>query len=219
LIELRKVSKSFQTKKENKIILDNVSLKIPTGKNIGILGRNGAGKSTLLRMLGKIDFPNKGKIISNVSFSWPMGVSGGFQGSMTGRENVKFVCRVYGLSYTKIKECIEFVQDFAEIGNYFDMPIKSYSSGMKSRLNFGLSLFFDFDYFIIDEILSVGDKTFQQKSREALKKKIETSNAIIVSHSMETLKEMCDVGIFLEKGKLTYFDNIEGAIECYQKKL
>jgi capsular polysaccharide transport system ATP-binding protein len=219
LIKLQNVTKFFKTKKGKKMILDNVSIEIPTGKNIGILGRNGAGKSTLLRILGKIDFPNSGEIITDVEFSWPMGVSGGFQGSMTGRENVKFVCRIYGLSHTKIKKCIEFVQDFAEIGNYFDMPIKSYSSGMKSRLSFGLSLFFDFDYFIIDEILSVGDKGFQQKSKEALRKKITTSNAILVSHSMDTLIDICDVGIYLDNGKVTYFDDIKEAIECYQKNM
>jgi len=219
LIELKNVTKYFNTKNERKYVLNNVSLNIPTNKNIGILGRNGAGKSTLLRMLGKIDFPNKGTIKSDVSFSWPMGIGGGFQGSMTGKENIKFVCRIYGLKDVKIIECIEFVKEFSELGNYIDMPIKSYSSGMKSRLSFGLSLFFDFDYFIIDEILSVGDKTFQVKSKKALKEKIQKSNAIIVSHSMSVLEDMCEVGLYLDNGMVTYFEDIKEAIECYQKNL
>ena len=189
MIILKNVTKYFKTKKTYKYILNNVNICIPSEKNIGILGPNGAGKSTLLRMLGQIDFPNKGKIESNCTFSWPMGLGNGFQGSMTGRENVKFVCRIYGLKNKQLKKAISFVEDFAEIGDYFNMPIKLYSSGMKSRLSFGLSLFFDFDYMIIDETLSVGDQRFQKKSKDMLRDKIKKSKAILVSHSMDTLRE------------------------------
>ena len=215
MIKLKNATKYYKLKDNKKYILKDVSITIPTAKNIAILGANGAGKSTLLRMLGKIDFPSSGTIESDKSFSWPMGLSGGFQGSMTGKNNVKFVCRIYGKDDENIKEAIEFVKEFSELGDYFDMPIKTYSSGMKSRLSFALSLFFDFDYLIIDETLSVGDKAFQKKSKDALRKKIETSNAILVSHSMSTLKEICDVSIYLENGKLHYFDTVDEGVECY----
>ncbi|WP_304544102.1 ABC transporter ATP-binding protein [Sulfurimonas microaerophilic] len=217
MIELRNATKYFQTKHEKKYILNNVSITIPSGKNVGILGRNGAGKSTLLRMLGGIDFPNSGVISSQNSFSWPMGLAGGFQGSMTGRQNVKFVCRIYGKSEYEIEEAVESVRAFAEIGDYFDMPIKTYSSGMKSRLSFGLSLVFDFDYLIIDETLSVGDKNFQEKSKKALRKKIENCNVLLVSHSMPVLKEICDAGIVVHQGKIHYCDDINDAINTYNK--
>jgi capsular polysaccharide transport system ATP-binding protein len=217
MIELINTTKYYQTKSSKKYILKDVTMTIPTGKNIAILGANGAGKSTLLRMLGGIDYPTSGTIKSNKTFSWPMGLAGGFQGSMTGRSNVKFVCRIYGKDDSNIKEAIEFVKDFSELGSYFDMPIKTYSSGMKSRLSFALSLFFDFDYMIIDETLSVGDKSFQKKSKQALRKKIENSNAILVSHSMGILKEICDVSIYLKDGNLQYFDNVEDGIKCYEE--
>jgi len=215
MIELRNVTKFYKTSKGKKYILNNVSQIIPTHTNVGILGRNGAGKSTLLRMLGGIDFPNSGTIRSDKTFSWPMGLAGGFQGSMTGRQNVKFVCRIYGKSDIEIESAIESVKDFSELGDYFDMPIKIYSSGMKSRLSFGLSLFFDFDYLIIDETLSVGDKNFQVKSKAALRKKIENCNVLLVSHSMPILKEICDAGIVVDGGEMTYYEDINEAIQIY----
>lgn len=216
MIALHHVSKSYTTAHGKKVILDNVSQTIPSGVNIGILGRNGAGKSTLLRMLGGIDFPDSGHITSENSFSWPMGLSGGFQGSMTGRQNVKFVCRIYGKSDYEIRRAIESVREFSELGDYFDMPIKTYSSGMKSRLSFGLSLVFDFDYLIIDETLSVGDQKFRQKSKTALRKKIETCNILLVSHTMPVLKELCDAGIVVHQGQIHYFDKIGQAIKMYR---
>ena len=217
MIVLENATKFYKTKYGKKYILKNVTMTIPSETNIGILGKNGAGKSTLLRMLGGIDFPNSGKIYSDKSFSWPMGLSGGFQGSMTGRQNVKFVCRVFNRSEEEIKKVIEFVKNFSELGNYFDIPIKLYSSGMKSRLSFGISLAFDFDYLLIDETLSVGDKKFKKKSKEALMKKIEHSNVLMVSHSMNDLKNICDAGIVVNDGKITYYENINEAIDEYNK--
>lgn len=217
MIELKNVTKYYKTNDTKHYVIRDANLIIPEGKNVGILGRNGAGKSTFLRLLGGIDFPNRGQILSDKSFSWPMGLSGGFQGSMTGRQNVKFVCRIYGKSKKEIDEAVQSVQEFAELEEYFDMPIKTYSSGMKSRLSFGLSLAFDFDYILIDETLSVGDGVFKKKATEALKEKIKNANILMVSHAMPTLKEMCDVGIVLNKGVFTYYENIEDAIEVYNK--
>ena len=215
MIVLENVTKFYKTKFGKKYILKNVTMTIPEHTNIGILGHNGAGKSTLLKMLGGIDFPNSGKIYSNKSFSWVMGLGGGFQGSMTGRQNVKFVCRIFSKNTDEIESIIEFVKDFSELGNYFDMPIKTYSSGMRSRLNFGLSLAFDFDYILIDEILSVGDANFKKKSKEALLKKIETSNVLMVSHSVKDLQSICHAGIIVNNGNITYYDKIEDATSMF----
>jgi len=215
MIELQNVSKFFITKSGKNYILKDTTFSIPSGKNIGILGRNGAGKSTIMKMLGQIEFPNKGKIVSDKTFSWVMGVGGGFQTNMTGRANVKFVCRIYGRSKEEIEASIEFVKEFSELGDYFEMPIKTYSSGMKSRLTFGLSLAFDFDYLLIDETLSVGDARFRKKSKEALMKKIESCNVLLVSHDMKTLEDICDAGIVVDNGTMSYCENIKDAIIEY----
>ncbi|WP_457560614.1 ABC transporter ATP-binding protein [Caminibacter sp.] len=216
MIVLDNVTKYYKTNDGKKYVLKNVNLTIPEGVNVGILGVNGAGKSTFLRILGKIDFPNSGKVISDKTFSWPMGLAGGFQGSMTGKQNVKFVCRVHGLDEKEINEVVKFVKDFSEIGDYFDMPIKTYSSGMRSRLSFGLSLAFDFDYLLIDETLSVGDMRFKEKSKKALMEKIEKSNVLMVSHSMKDLKEICDMGIVLNNGEIETYEKIDDAIKRYE---
>jgi capsular polysaccharide transport system ATP-binding protein len=215
MIELKNVSKSFKTKHSRKYILKDMSITIPSDKNIGILGKNGTGKSTIMHMLGQIEFPDKGTIVSDKSFSWPLGLRGGFVGNMTGKANIKFVCRLYGKSSKEIQKTVNFVKEFSELDDYFDMPIKTYSAGMKARLSFGLSLSFDFDYLLIDETLSVGDARFRKKSKEALLKKIETCNVLLVSHDMGTLRDICDVGIVVNNGKMRYFDNINNAINEY----
>ena len=215
MISLHDVTKYYKTLGENKYILKNVTLEIPSGKNIGILGRNGMGKSTLLKMLAGIDFPNSGEISSPNSFSWVMALSKGLQPAMSGRQNVKFICRLYGKSEKQIHSICNYVKEFSEVGDYFEMPIELYSSGMKSRLSFALSMAFDFDYLIIDEILSVGDASFQEKSKKALRHKMRQCNILIVSHSMETLKEFCDAGLVVHNGELYYHDQIDEAIRYY----
>ena len=215
MIELRNVTKYFRTNEGRKYILNDVSIVLPE-VNIGILGRNGAGKSTLIRMLGKIEFPNKGKIASRNSFSWPLGLSGGFVGNMTGKANVKFVCGLYGKSREETKEIVASVREFSELGDYFDMPVKTYSSGMGGRLRFGLSLAFDFDYMLIDETLSTGDESFKNKAKAALKKKIERCHVLLVSHNMKTLSEICHAGLLVHEGELHYYEDINKGIKRYQ---
>ncbi len=216
MIELRNVTKYFRTNEGRKYILRDVSIVLPE-VNIGILGRNGAGKSTLMRMLGKIEFPNKGKIASRNSFSWPLGLSGGFVGNMTGKANVKFVCGLYGKSREETKEITASVREFSDLGDYFDMPVKTYSTGMGGRLRFGLSLAFDFDYMLIDETLSTGDASFKKKAKAALKKKIESCHVLLVSHDMRTLSEICHAGLLLHEGHMYYYPHIDDAIRHYQK--
>lgn len=217
MIELENVTKYYKINGGKHYILKNVSIVLPENKNIGILGKNGAGKSTLLKMLGQINKPDKGKISSDKSFSWPMALSGGFQPTLSGEENSKFVCRIYGLSENELKAKLNFIKEFSELGKFFEQPVKTYSSGMKSRLSFALSLVFDFNYLLIDETLSVGDKSFQQKSKKALIDKIEKSNVLMVSHVMSILKEICDCGILLKDGDLLFFETIEEAIKEYEK--
>ncbi len=216
MIQLKNVTKYFEVKAERKYLLKDVTLTIPGGLNVGILGRNGVGKSTLLRMLGGIDFPNSGRIDADVDFSWPLGLAGGFQGSLTGKENAQFICRVYSRTENQLKGTLDFVLEFSELGHYFDMPVKTYSSGMRSRLAFAMSMAFDFDYYLIDETLSVGDAIFKKKCQAALDDLKKKRNILMVSHGMPILKQMCDSGIVLEDGRLNYFEDINDAIACYQ---
>ncbi|WP_256559932.1 MULTISPECIES: ABC transporter ATP-binding protein [Pseudomonas] len=188
---------------------------IPPGKNIGLIGRNGAGKSTLMRLLGGADVPDSGTIVTDRSISWPVGLTGGFQGSMTGRDNIKFVCRVYGATGEAMREKVRFVQEFAEIGDWIDEPIKTYSSGMRSRVAFGLSMAFDFDYYLIDEVMSVGDAQFKRKCAEIFKDKLKKSNIVLVSHSMPEIEKLCDVVLLVRNGGIQIYDDVAEGINAY----
>lgn len=216
MIELRNLTKSFRTPHGRKTLFRDVNAVFPEGKNIGILGRNGAGKSTLLRIMGGIDYPDRGRVITDQRISWPMGLSGGFQGSMTGRENAAFICGIHGIRGSARRRVLDRVQNFAEIGNYFDAPVKSYSSGMKSRLAFGLSIAVDFDWYLVDEIMSVGDVHFKHKCRAVIAEKRKTANFIIVAHTVSILQENCDVGIYLGRQGLQLYDTVQEAIDLYQ---
>ncbi len=171
MIKIENLTKSYRTPTGRHYVFKDLNLEIPSGKSVAFIGRNGAGKSTLLRMIGGIDRPDSGKIITNKTISWPVGLAGGFQGSLTGRENVKFVARLYA-KQEELKEKIEFVEEFAELGKYFDMPIKTYSSGMRSRLGFGLSMAFKFDYYIVDEVTASVMPGLKKNALNCLKKGI-----------------------------------------------
>lgn len=215
MIILDNVTKYYATKFGRNYVLKNIDFTLPANKNIGILGANGAGKSTLLRLLGGMDMPNNGKVIRHSRVSWPLALSGGFQGSMTGRENTRFVCRIHGVHDTAAVE--EWVKEFSEIGQHFELPIKGYSSGMKSKFSFAVSMAFDFDIYLTDEITSVGDARFKQKCIDVFTQKRQTASLIMVSHDMKTLRQQCDMGIVLQNGQLTLHDDIEEAIAIYQK--
>ena len=212
MIELQNVCKRYRVKNCWHTVLDNVNLRFEEGKSIGILGVNGAGKSTLIRIIGGAALPDSGRIIRTSRGAWPMGCSGGFHGSLTGRENLRFVSRVYGADIRKVTD---YVEDFAELGDYMDMPINTYSSGMRSKLAFGLSMAIGFDFYLIDEAYSVGDAAFKKKADQALKEKAATSTLIFVSHSMAAVKQNCVCGAVLNAGQLVYYPDVNQAIKEY----
>jgi len=214
MISLEGVTKTYQLRNgETKKIMSDVTIKIPP-KNLAILGRNGAGKSTTLRMIAGIEDPDEGRIRRSVNVSWPIGFRGSFHRQLTGLENVRFVARMYGRDTEAV---VDSVKDFAELGSFFTEPIKTYSSGMVARLAFGLSMAIDFEVYLIDELMSAGDARFKEKSKAVFHGKLAASKIIMVSHSMATLREYCEAGIFLENGVLSYFDDIEEAIAKYEK--
>ena len=215
MFELKNVTKSYLTPKGRRHVFRNLSLSIPPGKNIGLLGRNGAGKSTLMRLLGGADIPDSGAIVTDQSISWPVGLAGGFQGSMTGRDNIKFVCRVYGAEGEAMREKIHYVQEFAEIGDWIDEPIKTYSSGMRSRVAFGLSMAFDFDYYLIDEVMSVGDAQFRRKCAEVFQEKLQHSKVVLVSHSMPEIEKLCDIVLLVCNGGIQIYEDVAEGIKAY----
>ncbi|MDW4575298.1 ABC transporter ATP-binding protein [Atlantibacter hermannii] len=215
MIKIENLTKSYRTPQGRHYVFKNLNLELPSGKSVALIGRNGAGKSTLLRMIGGIDRPDSGRIITDKTISWPVGLSGGFQGSLTGRENVKFVARLYA-NKEELKEKIEFVEDFAELGKYFDMPIKTYSSGMKSRLGFGLSMAFKFDYYLVDEVTAVGDARFKQKCADLFNSRHKEASFLMVSHSLNSLKEYCDIAVLATKDRnIQICDNVNDAISQY----
>ena len=197
-------------------VLQGISLTIPANTNVGLIGVNGAGKSTLLRLIGGIDHPTKGKVQRLCRVSWPMG-HGGLEGTLSGRQNAKFVCRVHG-HQDDLSDRIAFIQDFSELGHAFDEPVKTYSSGMRSRLQFALSLAFDFDVYISDEVTAAGDAAFRKKAASAFKDMAGRAGLIMVAHNESTLKQFCQSGIWLTDGKAYWFNQIDDALNAYKER-
>ena len=218
MFKVQGLTKSYAVKGGRHYVFRNVDLEIPSDRNIGIIGANGAGKSTLLRILGGIDFPDSGEVITDSTFSWPLGLRGGFVGHLTGRENCRMVCRMYGLRGERMGQQLEVIKDNSGIGEYFEEPVKNYSSGMSGRLGFALSLSFDFDYFLIDEITSVGDARFRKMAKAALEEKAATSNVVLVSHSMSIIREFCNYGVYIGGGEIHGFEDLEEAMARYQEE-
>ncbi len=214
MIRLENVSKGFMTLRHGwKQVLRDISIELPENKNLGILGHNGAGKSTLMRILSGLDMPDKGNIdTGGRRLSWPLGTPAGVHGSLTGRENIKFICRIYKKD---IEQITAFVEDFAELGDYLTMPVNTYSSGMKSRLGFGISMAIDFDTYLIDEGFSTGDARFQKKTEAIFAEKKGRANMIVVSHSAGTIQRFCNAAAILKDGKLEMFDDMNLALKTY----
>lgn len=216
MIKIKNLYKRYHKLHGSGWVLKDVNIEIPSNVSVGLVGRNGAGKSTLLRLIGGMDSPDRGGVYTDSRISWPIGLSGGLQGSMTGRQNVRFVARVHG-SRDDISDIVERVEAFAEIGEAFDEPVRTYSSGMRSRLNFGLSLAFDFDVYLSDEATAVGDREFRAKATKAFRDRVGKASIIMVSHSEGILKDLCQSGIWLNQGKAIWFDDINEAIAAYHQ--
>lgn len=212
MIILENVCKSYRTNHGINRVLENVSVTFKDGVNTAILGLNGSGKSTMIRLIGGAEHPDYGRIIRKSTVSWPIGFTGCFHGSLTGRENLRFVCRIYGADIRKVTS---YVEEFSELGEYLDMPFKTYSSGMRSKLAFGLSLAIGFDFYLIDEAFSVGDVVFRRKAELELNKLKERATLIYVSHSSSSVIQHCSAGAVLNKGNLEYFNDLKHAIEKY----
>lgn len=216
MIRFENLTKSFRLKGEQRVVIDNLNLTLPTGRSLALLGRNGAGKSTLLKIISGTMRPDYGRVISDGSISWPVGLGGAFHGDLSGAENVRFIARIYGVD---TDELVAFVEDFAELGKFYHMPMRSYSSGMRSRLTFGASMGIKFDTYLVDEVTAVGDRAFKRKSREVFAARMRDSSAIMVNHSMGQIRKFCDAGIVLEMGRMRYFEDLEEAIAVHEATL
>lgn len=213
MIRFEHLTKSYPTPWGRKVVIDDLNLELPSGKALGLLGRNGAGKSTLMQIVAGTLPPDSGRVISDGTISWPIGLGGALHPDMTGAQNVRFIARIYGIDSDSL---CAFVQDFAELGAHFQMPLRSYSSGMRSRLAFGASMGIPFDTYLVDEVTSVGDASFRAKSKAIFRERMKQSSAIMVSHNMKELQEFCDAGLVLENGRMYYFEDLEEAIALHQ---
>ncbi len=206
------ISKDFKAHQGTRRVLDRVNFQVHRGQKLGILGRNGAGKSTLIKIIGGVEFPTSGHVERSMSVSWPLAFSGAFQGSLTGLDNLRFIARIYGLPYEATRR---FVDDFAELGSQLAEPVRTYSSGMRSRLAFALSIAIEFECYLIDEVIMVGDARFHQRCREELFDRRSDRALIIVSHDMNFIRDTCDTGAVIHDGKLTMFDGVNEAASFY----
>lgn len=211
-IRIENLTKTYKTIFGPKTVLHDINLDIQKGEKIGLLGRNGSGKTTLLKIIGGIEIPTTGSVTAEMSISWPIGFAGGFQGSMSALDNARFLARIYDVPF---EEMMIFVEGFAELGSYLRMPVKTYSSGMRARLAFGLSIAIECDCYLIDEVMSVGDQRFRSKSRAELFEKRKDRSLIIASHDPAIIKGYCDRCLILDKGKATLFDNVTDALAIY----
>jgi capsular polysaccharide transport system ATP-binding protein len=216
VIALDGVAKSYAAAGGRKIVLDEVTLDFPPGHNFGILGANGAGKSTLLRLLAGSELPDRGAVRRHARVSFPLGFGGTFHGALSGRENVAFIARVYGAAP---RPTIRFVEEFAELGDYFRMPVATYSAGMRARLAFGTCLAIDFDIYLIDEVTEVGDERFRRKCAAAFRDRLRRSDIILATHNIHTIRQYCDRGAVLADGRLELFDDVAGAFAHYRRML
>jgi capsular polysaccharide transport system ATP-binding protein len=216
MIEISNVSKTYHTRHGPAHVLRDVNLTLKRGEKIAILGRNGSGKSTFIRVASRIEQPTHGTVNSSLSLSWPLAFSGAFQGSLTGEDNLRFICRIYNHDW---REAMDFVQDFSQLGRYMREPLKVYSAGMRARLAFALSMVIEFDCYLLDEVFAVGDMRFQERCHEELFVKRKDRAYIIVSHDAQYLREHCDYGSVLHEGRLTHFPSIDAAQEEHMRQM
>ncbi|GAB5469199.1 MAG: ABC transporter ATP-binding protein [Rhodospirillales bacterium] len=215
LIEFDRVSRYYSVQGRRRYVLKDISVVMPFGVSIGVLGRNGAGKSTMVRLMARADRPNRGRVhwAPGVEVSWPMGFGGGFLPALSGRDNIKVVSRIYGRDW---REIFASVQGFAELGKYIEMPLNTYSSGMRSRFNFAMSVAMDFDCYLFDEIMSVADAKFRQRAEEEMRRLAGRSTFVVVSHRMQTIRQFCQCVYVLHEGRLEFFGDVNEGIRRYE---
>ncbi len=213
MIRLRNLHKSYKTHIGPRPVLRGIDAVFRPGEKVGILGRNGAGKTTLLRLIAGVEHPTSGAIDRQMSVSWPLGFAGAMHYSITGADNARFIARIYD---KPIQETVDFVEDFSELGEYFRLPVRTYSSGMIMRLGFALSLAVDFECYLVDEVIAVGDTRFGERCRKALAERQERSALLLVSHQAETVRNFCTTAAVLNDGRLTRYDDLDEAIAVYQ---
>ncbi|MBV8737260.1 MAG: ABC transporter ATP-binding protein [Alphaproteobacteria bacterium] len=216
MIRLEHVTKTFRTPRGRKLVLDNASATFEAGHNVGILGVNGAGKSTLIRLIAGSELPDRGIVRRYGRVSFPLGFGGTFHGALSGCENAAFIARIYG---APVGATLDYVEDFAELGEYWTMPVNTYSSGMRARLAFAVCLAIDFDVYLIDEITEVGDQRFRRKCADAFRARMAHSDIILVSHNPQTIRQYCDRGAILADGALSLYDEIGAALTRYHRML
>jgi len=216
MIAFENLQKKFWTRDGPKYVARNVNAVFPSGTSVALLGRNGAGKSTMMQMIGGSVKPDAGDIKITGSMSWPVGFAGSFHRDLTGQQNVRFIARVYGVD---TDELVGFVEDFAELGGHFHLPVRSYSSGMRSRLAFGVSIGIPFDTYLVDEVTSVGDASFRRKSRLVFEERMRGAGSVVVTHSMNEVRVLCTAGAVLENGIMTYYEDIEDAIAHHHENM
>jgi len=212
MIRCLDLAKSYKHGHRQKTVFKDLNLEVAPGEKVGFLGRNGAGKTTLIKLIGGVEMPTKGKVVRDMSVSWPLGFGGGFQGSLTGYDNARFISRIYGHDYLAIKD---FVEDFTELGSHLKMPVVTYSSGMRARLAFALSLAIEFDCYLIDEIILVGDHNFQRKCQYELFEKRADRALILASHSAELIRQCCERAMVLDKGVGVMYSDVGEALNVY----
>lgn len=203
----------MQYRNAHRPVFQNLNFSVGIGDRVALLGRNGQGKTTLIKLLGGIIRPTSGKVVWSISQSWPIGFHGGFQGSLSGIDNIRFLARIYGRSF---QEMYEQVDDFAELGQSLRLPVKHYSSGMRARLAFGLSLAIEFDCYLIDELVSVGDARFQRKCQFELFQRRSHRTFVLASHDLNLINNYCDSALIIENGNAKIFPDIGEAVETYR---
>lgn len=212
MIVCENLCKSYPLGHGRKQVLQGLNFVMQRGERFALLGRNGTGKSTLIKLIGGVELPDSGKIERHMSVSWPLGLGGGFQGSLTGYDNARFIARIYGRNY---RDLADFIEDFSELGRQLKMPVKTYSSGMRARLAFALSLAIEFDCYLIDEVVMVGDHNFQRKCVYELFEKRQDRGLIFASHSTHLVKQFCERVLVLDGGQGRVYDDMDEAIEVY----
>lgn len=213
MIVCEALSKSYRVGHGSKRVLENVNLRFGRGDRVGLLGRNGAGKTTLIKMIGGVEMPTSGRVVRDMSCSWPLGFNGGFQGSLTGYDNARFIARIYGRDY---KDLRGFLEDFTELGAQLRNPVKTYSSGMRARLAFGLSLAIEFECYLIDEVIMVGDRNFQLKCQTEIFEKRQDRALLLASHGVSYIRDYCNVAVVLQNGQAKVYHDVEEALAIYE---